>query len=568
MAVTANAFDTVTIDYEGESPAVDWTTSNDGRFTASIAEDGGNHYMNIAAVGNGNNGTNLNTNGSYIGTVSANTDFTMIMDLALTPTGNGGSNQSAATFTLKSANANAYATDYILKIAQNGSTDGTWTINGDASTTVKLTSGKFYTYKITRKGTVTYLTVTDGADSVFTQKIIANKSENGGIGGMRFDTSRYSAGMKIDNITIRDVDDASDIPSVATYKVTTNCVASDDVSNVVKSSAEYVEEGTEYTPSYDATFDDDSYRYTYVSGGDQVTITGETTITLVYSKAALADHTVTVKAIGDLDKTLLTDTVKDAKDYKYAFSKYILEGTTLYTTGTSGTNDYYHNTVSNVTDDVVSNISYTEASENVVYYSDGADANGLTAVTGGNVDIRCSNGKGGYAASNATITTLPAGKYKITMAAYGNQGTTFKAYAGSTDTEALVEAATSSYITPVTSDEFTLTEDTAIIIGQTGNGGSSPKILDYIYIEKTGEYVPPVTTTEAGYVFESVISDLKAASKVTLKVTASNGEKTAPGSVDITDKLANITTNDLMLAVILTDVPNDVTITSASIVVE
>lgn len=490
MAVTANAFDTVTIDYEDETPVVDWTSANTGRYTAEVKGDATNHYMSVDAVGTGNNGTTVSTNDKYTAKVAEKTSFTMTFDMQL----NGGNNQ-VSTFKV-----NAPAGE-ILKLEQTTASGTEWKINGDDNKKVTLAKSTWYSFKITRvededaSKDFTYLTVKDAnGNDVFERAIISSAlSANGGVSGMSFETKRYYSHLKMDNVVVRDVNTTDDLPQTVSYKVTINCVAKDDQSTIVKSSSEYIESGEEYTPTYAESFDDDNYRYTYESGSEKRTITADTTYTLVYNRVALADHTVTVKTTG-YDSILDTITLKDNKSGSYAYPRYILSGTDLYQIKKSKYDQGYVNTFNNVTEDIDVSEEYALQTENVVYFKEAEDIATLTkSTTNNNIPNRCSSGNAAYAAADAVITNLPAGQYKIAIATFGNKDTKFTATIGSN----AFETTTKGYFAEEVSEVFTISEATDVVIGAAGNGGSSPKVIDYIYIVKTGNVDP---SAEAGEV--------------------------------------------------------------------
>jgi hypothetical protein len=88
-----------------------------------------------------------------------------------------------------------------------------------------------------------------------------------------------------------------------------------------------------------------------------------------------------------------------------------------------------------------------------------------------------------------------------------------------------------------------------------------------IKVSYTVEDAPaPVETTEAGFTYKTTIEKLTTGT-VSLTIEATNGEETKTDTIDITDKLAGFT-GDLMLAVIINEIPAGITITSATIEVE
>lgn len=133
----------------------------------------------------------------------------------------------------------------------------------------------------------------------------------------------------------------------------------------------------------------------------------------------------------------------------------------------------------------------------VVFYKEAEDIETLTAISSGNAPIRCSNGKGGIAESDAVITSLPAGFYTISGFAWGNAGTTFTLVAGDKEIASFSSVASTMSINK--SAVFELTEATDIVLKQAGEGGSNPKVLDYVFIQEVPSTVEISVDADAGY---------------------------------------------------------------------
>ena len=179
----------------------DWVSGNTGRYTVSIAGDDNDKYTQISAVATGNNGTAITSNAVQ---VDAGKDYIAEFDLALT----GSSNQLSG-FAVNAKDSKKYA--LVLQLKTAGST--TWTVNG--TTDVTLEKGVFYHYKIENvaEGVKVTITPTAGGDAVLDGVTYANDTattgqfagtvSNAGIAGMQFNTARYYAGMKIDNVLVK-----------------------------------------------------------------------------------------------------------------------------------------------------------------------------------------------------------------------------------------------------------------------------------------------------------------------------------------------------------------------------
>ena len=159
---------------------------------------------------------------------------------------------------------------------------------------------------------------------------------------------------------------------------------------------------------------------------------------------------------------------------------YLLDGT-LYSTANHGSGGYFKWSHTLTGSDL--EITYgTTAATNVVYYVEAENISGATANSGNNADIRCSEAAGAYFGSETNIVTLSAGSYTIYTQVWGGAGTTFTFKAGE---ETIREHTTTGALNPGNSS-FTIAESKTITVSASGSNG---KVLDLIYIVKTGEVV-------------------------------------------------------------------------------
>ena len=158
---------------------------------------------------------------------------------------------------------------------------------------------------------------------------------------------------------------------------------------------------------------------------------------------------------------------------------YLLEGTLYSTTSNAHGDGYYKWNHTLTGEDIVVTYGNTAAT-NVVYYSEAEGISGASANTANNTDIRCSDATGATFASQTDIVSLPAGIYSINTQVWGNTGVTFTFKAGD---KTISEHATTGALNPK-SATFLLTETTTITASAAGANG---KVLDLIYIVKTGE---------------------------------------------------------------------------------
>ena len=195
-----------TQDYEGDVTAdgLGWKTGTSGRFNPTILEESTNHFLTVDQSTRNNNGATV-TGTELSGKVTAGTDFTLIFDMRLSSS----NNQTNTEFIIKDA-ANS---GNLLSLKETGTWATTWTLNGTSTQVTLPNSNKaggsntiadvdWCTYKLTRSGTLTFLTITNtSTDAVILERtLLTNVSETGGLGNIQFLSSRYYANFAIDNI--------------------------------------------------------------------------------------------------------------------------------------------------------------------------------------------------------------------------------------------------------------------------------------------------------------------------------------------------------------------------------
>lgn len=219
---------------------------------------------------------------------------------------------------------------------------------------------------------------------------------------------------------------------------------------------------------------------------------GTNTFNVAVREAEVWNYTVKAIKGTDILGDIATNSVVEGETANYGYPQYFAADGKLYISTKQGSNPWWGKSFTPSANNATQEISYdAEGTEGVVFCKEAEDISTLTEVTGGNTDIRASNRAGGYAASEAVIATLPAGRYKMFGAVYGNSGTTFNFMAGN---QTVLTIATDGNPTNTEGQEFTLSEETSITVTG-GNGGNSPKIIDYVYIVKTGDIPTSVSAT-------------------------------------------------------------------------
>jgi len=184
--------------------------------------------------------------------------------------------------------------------------------------------------------------------------------------------------------------------------------------------------------------------------------------------------------------TISTNTVIEGESASYGYPQYIAVEGVLYKSTVQSGNPWWGESYTMTENNSTRGFQYVpEGNESIVFCSEAEDIPGLNVVSGGNTDIRASNRKGAYATEETAITTLEPGIYRVFAATYGNSGTTFTLKAGNATVFTITTAGNPKH---TTGDPFLVTETTDLVLLPAGNGGTSPKSMDYIIVQKAGEY--------------------------------------------------------------------------------
>ena len=245
--------------------------------------------------------------------------------------------------------------------------------------------------------------------------------------------------------------------------------------------------------------EDGTKKYIYVSddaASKTIAEDGSTVVTIQFREAAKYNYTVN----SNIEGYSVNGTVFENENAKVAFPQYILKNGVLYETNKIDNSKEFNWTFAVNEDNTVKTINYKETSiNNVAYYSEGENIEGLTIINSGNSAIRSSNSASAYAKdADVVFTTLPAGKYKLTSVVCDFKGSTATAEFSFKAGEKVIfthKANGINYDTK-TSEEFTLNESTPISLVK---GGNESQGVDFVYIQRTGDATETVSVSEAGF---------------------------------------------------------------------
>lgn len=243
-------------------------------------------------------------------------------------------------------------------------------------------------------------------------------------------------------------------------------------------------------PIYNA---DRTAKYMYKSDdaeGKTIAADGSTVVTVTFRAAEQWAYTLNATNGDGALGTAKTGTNFEMEQFNLGYPTYFLKDGALWQAGKyNGDKKGYYLAFNLDQNNKSQDVSYpTKAKENIVYYCEAENIAGLTAATNGNTAIRSSNGGSAYAATeDVAFTTLPAGKYKLTVGicdAKTGAGSQWSFRAG--DTNIFNFTATTINYVEGTSEEFEIAEPTQIYLCK---GGNANQAVDFIFIEKTAEHV-------------------------------------------------------------------------------
>lgn len=237
-----------------------------------------------------------------------------------------------------------------------------------------------------------------------------------------------------------------------------------------------------------ANFVLDGKKYIYVSdNAADVTVAAEGTVVIINVREADIYNYSIVSSQGGV---VAAGTGFEGDAVEVGYPRYqLIDGTLYEAPKTNDSKKQYRVTVNLTQDNVSVNMIYNSVKENIAFYQEAEDIEGLTKVTYGNVAVRASNALAAKADEDKVITTLPAGKYAINAGVFSSAKSpayVIKIGVGSDTYEAPVTAVNNS---EVKSGEYNVAEGTEIVLYAEGMGDNNA--LDYIYIQKTGEYEAP-----------------------------------------------------------------------------
>ena len=285
--------------------------------------------------------------------------------------------------------------------------------------------------------------------------------------------------------------------------------------------------------------EDGTKKYIYVSddaASKTIAEDGSTVVTIQFREAAKYNYTVN----SNIEGYSVNGSVFENENAKVAFPQYILKDGVLYEA--NAINKEYNLTFAVNKDNTVKTINYKETSiNNVAYYSEAENIEGLTIINSGNSAVRSSNSASAYAKdADVVFTTLPAGKYKLTSSICDFKGKDASAEFSYKAGEKVIFTHKAEVINSdtKTSEEFTLNESTPISLVK---GGNESQGVDFIYIQRTGDATETVSVSDAGF----------ATYATKYNVEVPNDENVKVMTVKVNDDNSTITLNDVAAGTVI-----------------
>lgn len=477
-----------------EDGTIDWTTSQEGRFTPVVLEDDfGNHYLSVDQDTRNNNGCILKSE-SLKSLVPAGHNFTMQFDLKVSSS----SNQTPVSFTIYDEDDESA----MLSLTATGTWATTWKVNNTRKIVTLPNSDKakgshsindvtWITIKLSRYGQLTFLTITnkETGETILPLNLIGRSSKKGGLGTMEFVTKRYLANFAIDNLVVRQLK-GGDIPELIETTCTLHYV--DENGATIKDdevASTFV--GFEYEPEeeYIDAFitEDGSTKYIFKESGTTTIVEDASAneLTLVFREAQKWNYTLNaVDEEGNLLTELLSEQTFEQEEFMLPYSAYISLDNKIWHADYQQSGEHrleYRIPFTMSEENVVQSVVYTPVYDNPAFIAEAENLPGLVVCEHGNMVVRSSNAACAYAEDTTVITTLPSGEYVIyAVSSVAGSEQQMTIYCGK-DLELDMTTNYNNFYEN-TMDIWT---DRPMVISF--KGGNKDAGLDFIFIIKTGD---------------------------------------------------------------------------------
>ena len=294
----------------------------------------------------------------------------------------------------------------------------------------------------------------------------------------------------IDNLSITSKVSADVPASYAIKKVCGSVVLSEESFTGIEGKTPVISEDNIFV---------DGKKYIYVSNDSEEkgTIKDGSVYTLTYREAATYNYSV----IGKVDDVVIKEFAKDKNfEGEKVSSPYLryVEKDGVWYEAARGTSAFYKASTVLDSNNQELVIAYKKSDiNNVAYFKEAEEIEGLTVSTNQNADVRCSNAAGAYNSSETpvVVTTLPAGTYQLTVGLWGGKDSqNFKLNDGGKEPWTIPFTGSFQDV----SKELVLEAETEISIPK--SDAANGRCLDYVLVQKTAEPVAVSAVKFATYV--------------------------------------------------------------------
>ena len=479
--------------YDNESTAEGWTTSREGYYTPTILSENDDYFLSIKQNERSYN-SRVITGTILDGKAAEGTDFTLTFDMRLGCSGSGGAQYPTSVSFMDAANA-LPVFSMVAKGTASGITGPGWKVNNtdlevdlpnSGYTRTDVSQITWCSYQIVRWKGLTFVTITnrETGETILPRQTVEGASTTGGLGNIIFEMKRYRSNFALDNIVLREVAD-EDVAGIVPVNYTLRY--RDEKGEEIKSDSivvSYVGASVTASPMQLHPIMHDSQKYIYHEGNGTITLTEDAVsnvITLVYRKAPIYNYTVNAtNSAGEILKTIKVSSGFEGDDLKIPFPTYVIKDEKMWSVEEAYAEYRAHVTLTE--DNQVFNIVYAATTiDNVVYYAEAEDVEGMTRYSAGNSEMRSSQAAMGYAEHDVKFTTLEPGNYQLSFVLYAAVLDQERSMTFCLGDHSFTHTASGTNFSLHAFPAFTITEPTNLILKQ---GGDESCGVDLIYIQR------------------------------------------------------------------------------------
>ena len=500
--------------YNSESTTDGWMTSREGYYTPAILSENGDYFLSVKQDERSYNSRTI-TGTILSGKAKEDDNFTLSFDMRLGSSGSSGAQYPTSVSFMDAANSGVVFS-MVAKGPTTGITGPGWKVNNtdlevdlpnSGYTRTDISQITWCSYRIVRWKGMTFVTITnrETGEVILPRRTVEGASATGGLGNIIFEMKRYRSNFALDNIMLRDVSD-EDVAGITPVNYTLR-YRNEEGEQIKADSIITSYIGAEVTASamQQHPIMHDGQKYLYKDGNQTITLTEDAAtniITLTYRKAAIYNYTVNaVNNVGEVLKNIRTTTGFEEDNLIIPIPTYVVKNEKMWSIEAAYAE--YREYATLTQDNQVINIVYAATTtDNVVYYAEAEDVEGMTRYSAGNSEVRSSQAAMGYAEHDVTFTTLEPGNYQLSFVLYAALLNEERSMTFTVGDYTFTHTAGGTNFSLRTFPAFTITEPTALVLKQGGNENYG---VDLVYVERIeGElqYIAELNTADSTLTFK------------------------------------------------------------------